>query len=271
MLIWDTTKVTPPVAHCSSLWQDDRELNVTKFHLGVKSKLSDYHRASRTLAYCEWWSMEETIDYGELRPVPTPKKLRRANLACRFAFTFANMHLASTSTILWYFHTCHWIRYKFVPLTLESLKGGFSFNFCNISSFNRCLPFHSLTCRHRGLKRPPSPVHVNWLVQALVPLDWICNVHTCCFDSQLHWLWFCIGSILHWSLLRHSPALPLHWFLFVRSYFGNLTDSLWQWHCCSCSKILHWSLTYRSSPSELYIANEQWKWTQMFDAHDEKK
>jgi len=26
--------------------------------------------------------MEETIDYGELRPVPTPKKLRRANLAC---------------------------------------------------------------------------------------------------------------------------------------------------------------------------------------------
>ena len=27
--------------------------------------------------------MEETIDYGELRPVPTPKKLRRANLACR--------------------------------------------------------------------------------------------------------------------------------------------------------------------------------------------
>ena len=35
--------------------------------------------------------MEETIDYGELRPVPTPKKLRRANLASRFAFTFANM------------------------------------------------------------------------------------------------------------------------------------------------------------------------------------
>ena len=27
--------------------------------------------------------MEEAIDYGELRPVPTPKKLRRPNLTFR--------------------------------------------------------------------------------------------------------------------------------------------------------------------------------------------
>ena len=38
--------------------------------------------------------MEETIDYGELRPVPTPKKLRRANLACRFDLMITNMHLS---------------------------------------------------------------------------------------------------------------------------------------------------------------------------------
>ena len=204
--------------------------------------------------------MEETIDYGELRPVPTPKKLRRANLACRFAFTLANMHLSSTRTILWYFHTCHchWTRYKFVPLTLESLKGGFSFNFCNISSFNRCLPFHSLTCRPRGWKDPftsaceltcPSSHSIGLNMQCAYMLLW----QPAALIVVLH-----CGSILHWSFLKHFPALPLHWLLFVRSYFGNLTDSLWQWHCCSCSNILHWFLTYSSCPSELHIGHCEW-------------
>ena len=40
--------------------------------------------------------MEETIDYGELRPVPTPKKLRRANLACRFGLML-NKHASVTN------------------------------------------------------------------------------------------------------------------------------------------------------------------------------
>ena len=122
----------------------------------------------RTLAYCEWCSMEETIDYGELRPVPTPKKLRRANLASRSAFTFANMHLSSTRTMLWYFHTCHRNRYKIVPLTLESLKGGFGFDFCNIST-----DVYLSTPWHAAIGGWKDPLHqCMWIDLSKLPFHW---------------------------------------------------------------------------------------------------
>ena len=58
----------------------DRWLHL-ELHLAI---LLAIHRSKESVTFDLWWAMEETIDYGELRPVPTPKKLRRPNLTFRW-------------------------------------------------------------------------------------------------------------------------------------------------------------------------------------------
>ena len=114
--------------------------------------------------------------------------------------------------------------------------------------------FHSLTCRHRGLKRHPSPVQLNWLVQAPIPLDWICNVHTCCCDSRLHWSSFCIGSILVSCMI-----LGFHLWDHILVIWLTVCDT----GIAPCVHIfftaVRWSLTVSSCPSKLHIRHCEWK------------